>query len=138
MFSILQAVTAAFGDGSPTQLYHAYMAQVALGTPPTDKANIAKLLAAALKNKDSSLADSGYAFNLAATALDGKDAKQIFDMIEDAVVQADEVDGKMLQFEGKQFCRNKYVCMALNCILNCAVTVMYFDRSAYFPICRWP
>ena len=82
------------------------MAQVALGTAPSDKAsaaNIAKLLTAALKNHDSSLADSGYAFNLAAIALDAKDAKAIFDLIEDAVVQADEVDGKMLQFEGKYF-----------------------------------
>ena len=78
------------------------MTQVALGTtPPPDKANVAKLLKAALKTQDSSLADSGYAFNLAAAALDAKDAKDIFDSIEDAVVQADEVDGKMLQFEGK-------------------------------------
>ena len=69
-------------------------------TPPPDKKNIAKLLSAALKNHDSSLADSGYAFNLASVALDGKEAKDIFDLIEDAVVQADEVDGKMLQFEG--------------------------------------
>ena len=78
------------------------MAQIALGsTPPPDKANVAKLLSAALKSHESSLADSGYAFNLAAIALDGKEAKGIFDLIEDAVVQADEVDGKMLQFEGK-------------------------------------
>ena len=76
------------------------MTHVALGTPPPDKKNIAKLLSAALKNHDSSLADSGYAFNLASVALDGKEAKDIFDLIEDAVVQADEVDGKMLQFEG--------------------------------------
>ena len=97
-------MTSALADGSPTHLYHAYMTQMALGsTPPPDKANVAKLLAAALKNQDSSLADSGYAFNLAAVALDSKDAKGIFDMIEDAVVQADEVDGKMLQFEGKLY-----------------------------------
>jgi len=76
------------------------MTQISLGANPPDKANIAKLLTAALKNHDSSLADSGYAFNLAAMALDAKEAKGIFDLIEDAVVQADEVDGKMLQFEG--------------------------------------
>ena len=77
------------------------MAQVALGTtPPPDKAKVAKRLTDALKTHDS-LADSGYAFNLAAAALDAKDAKGIFDLIEDAVVQADEVDGKMLQFEGR-------------------------------------
>ena len=76
------------------------MAQISLGATLPDKANIAKLLTAALKNHDSSLADSGYAFNLAAMALDAKEAKGIFDLIEDAVVQADEVDGKMLQFEG--------------------------------------
>ena len=96
-----KAVSSALADGSPTQLYHAYMAQIATGASPApDKANIAKLLSAALKNHDSSLADSGYAFNLAAMALDGKEAKAIFDLIEDAVVQADEVDQKMLQFEG--------------------------------------
>lgn len=99
-----KAVTTASVDVSPTHLYHAYMAQVALGTAlPSDKAyatKIAKTLTAALKNHDSSLADSGYAFNLAAVALDAKDAKVVFDLIEDAVVQADEVDGKMLQFEG--------------------------------------
>lgn len=95
-----KAVTNALVDGSPTHLYHAYMAQISLGATLPDKANIAKLLTAALKNHDSSLADSGYAFNLAAMALDAKEAKGIFDLIEDAVVQADEVDGKMLQFEG--------------------------------------
>ena len=79
------------------------MVQVALGTtPPPDKANLAKLLTAALKKHDT-LADSGYAFNLAAVALDAKDAKVIFDLIEDAVVQADEVDGKMLQFEAEEY-----------------------------------
>ena len=77
------------------------MTQTALGTSPSpDKANVAKLLVAAMKNKDSSLSDSGYAFSLAAVALDAKDAKAIFDLIEDAIVQADEVDGQMLQFEG--------------------------------------
>merc|ERR1719362_2701737 len=51
-----KAVASASIDGSPTHLYHAYMAQVALGTAPSDKAsaaNIAKLLTAALKNHDS-------------------------------------------------------------------------------------
>ena len=92
------------------------MAQIALGVnPPPDKANIAKLLTAALKNHDSSLADSGYAFNLAAMALDAKGAKGIFDLIEDAVVQADEVDGKMLQFEGK--CPKNTYCNRLQSII---------------------
>ena len=92
------------------------MAQVALGTtPPPDKKNIAKLLSTALKNHDSSLADSGYAFNLASVALDGKEAKDIFDLIEDAVVQADEVDGKMLQFEGIVIIKNSLTWCNLHC-----------------------
>ena len=40
-----------------------------------------------------------YAFNLAASdeLMDAKEAGVVYDRIEDAIVQADEVDGKMLQ-----------------------------------------
>jgi oligosaccharyltransferase complex subunit delta (ribophorin II) len=40
----------------------------------------------------------GYLFHLA--SLLGAQGKFAFDRIEDAIVQADEVDGKVLQFEG--------------------------------------
>ena len=48
--------------------------------------------------KDDSLLSLGLAFHTA-SLLDG-DLSKFFDRIEDAVVQADEVDGKLLQFEG--------------------------------------
>ena len=54
-------------------------------------------LAKAVK-KDDSLLSLGLAFHTA-SLLDG-DLSKFFDRIEDAVVQADEVDGKLLQFEG--------------------------------------
>lgn len=40
----------------------------------------------------------GYLFHLA--SLLGAQGKFAFDRIEDAIVQADEIDGKILQFEG--------------------------------------
>lgn len=40
----------------------------------------------------------GYAFHIG-SAVSG-DVSSLYDRIEDAVVQADEVDGRMLQFEG--------------------------------------
>ena len=65
---------------------------------PLDSAGISKALTAALK-KDDSLTALGQAFH-AASHLDAKSASPFFDRVEDAIVQADEVDGKMLQFEG--------------------------------------
>ena len=73
------------------------MAQIGLGQA-LDKAAVAKVLAAALK-KDDSVSNMGYAFSLAAQ-LNTADVKSVFEGVEDAIVQADEVDGKMLQFEG--------------------------------------
>ncbi|XP_005176537.1 dolichyl-diphosphooligosaccharide--protein glycosyltransferase subunit 2 isoform X1 [Musca domestica] len=63
----------------------------------TTKAKIVKNLQDILK-KDDTLTNLGYAFNVA-TEL-GPSASFIADRIEDAIVQADEVDGKLLQFEG--------------------------------------
>lgn len=73
------------------------MAQRALGSK-LDSATIYKALNAGIK-KDDSITNLGYAFQIA-SVVDGADAKGIFDRIEDAIVQADEVDEKMLQFEG--------------------------------------
>ena len=97
-----QAVkTALSSDGSVGNLYYATLAQLSLGQA-VDKAGLAKVLASALK-KDDSVTNLGYAFNLAADVLDAKDgaAAPFYDRIEDAIVQADEVDGKMLQVGGK-------------------------------------
>lgn len=40
----------------------------------------------------------GYAFHVAAAL--GPEGRTIFDRIQDAIAQADEVDGRFLQFEG--------------------------------------
>lgn len=65
--------------------------------PEETKAKVAKNLLAILK-KDDSLTSLGYAFSI---ALDlGSHGQSIVDRVEDAIAQADEVDGKMLQFEG--------------------------------------
>jgi len=93
-----QAVAAAMtSDGSAGNLYYASMANINLGQA-IDKASTAKVLAAALK-KDDGVANLGYAFNLA-SQLNAADVKSVFERVEDAIVQADTVDDKMLQFEG--------------------------------------
>uniref|UniRef100_A0A1A9WP29 Dolichyl-diphosphooligosaccharide--protein glycosyltransferase subunit 2 n=1 Tax=Glossina brevipalpis TaxID=37001 RepID=A0A1A9WP29_9MUSC len=48
--------------------------------------------------KEDSLTSLGYAFNVASEL--GSESEFVTERIEDAMVQADEVDGKMLQFEG--------------------------------------
>lgn len=58
---------------------------------------IAKNLKNILK-KDDSLSSLGYAFYIASEI--GTPTAFVADRVEDAIVQADEVDGKMLQFEG--------------------------------------
>lgn len=65
--------------------------------PEETKAKVAKNLLALLK-KDDSLTSLGYSFHLAVDL--GSHASSIVDRIEDAIAQADEVDGRMLQFEG--------------------------------------
>lgn len=91
------AVAASLGDGATTaSIFFAANTLVSTGTA-LDSAKVSKSLTAALK-KDDSLLSLGLAFHTA-SLLDG-DLTKFFDRIEDAVVQADEVDGKMLQFEG--------------------------------------
>ncbi|CAB3360708.1 Hypothetical predicted protein [Cloeon dipterum] len=84
-------------ETSIPNLYFAYQGLVSLGQTPKDVSKLAKNLQAAIK-KDDSLLNLGYLFHLA--ALLGNNGKFAFDRIEDAIVQADEVDGKILQFEG--------------------------------------
>lgn len=71
-----------------------------MGSLPKDAANLEKIsknLQNILK-KDDSLISLGYAFYIAAEL--GAPAAFVAERVEDAIVQADEVDGKMLQFEG--------------------------------------
>lgn len=91
------AVASSLGEGATTaSLFFAAKTQASVGAK-LDSAAVKKGLTAALK-KDDTLLSLGLAFHTAAM-LDG-DLTKFFDRIEDAVVQADEVDGKMLQFEG--------------------------------------
>ena len=90
------AVTAALEGSSTGSIFFAAKTQAATGAKLSSEA-IKKSLAAALK-KDDNLLSLGLAFHTAAM-LDG-DVAQFFDRIEDAIVQADEVNGEMLQFEG--------------------------------------
>ena len=81
-------------------MYYNYFAQKALDPSFLQapiKEKLAKNLQALLK-KDDSLQSLGFGFYLASEL--GTPAAFAIDRIEDAIAQADEVDGKMLQFEG--------------------------------------
>nr|CAG4643161.1 EOG090X04WQ [Ilyocryptus agilis] len=82
--------------GSVSELFFATGALSSLGYG-IDAPSVLKALNSALK-KDDSIASLGQAFHIAAS-LDG-DVSSIFSRIEDVIVQADQVDGRMLQFEG--------------------------------------
>merc|ERR1719445_2765238 len=91
------AVKAGLGDGATSaSIFFAAKTQAATGGKLNSEA-VKKSLAAALK-KDDTLLSLGLAFHTA-SMLDG-DLGQFFERIEDAVVQADEVNGELLQFEG--------------------------------------
>ncbi|KAK3880325.1 hypothetical protein Pcinc_015204 [Petrolisthes cinctipes] len=93
----IQAVSEAIREGASSQeLYHAVTAATNLGVA-LDTAKVLRATQLALK-KDDSVLSLGYAFHVGAQ-LKGE-VGSIFERIEDAVVQADEVDGRMLQFEG--------------------------------------
>lgn len=78
-------------------LYYAVQALNNIGQKKGEAAKLIKTLQAALK-KDDSLLNLGYSFHIAAQL--GTDGTFAFDRIEDAIVQADEVDSRFLQFEG--------------------------------------
>ncbi|XP_071633205.1 dolichyl-diphosphooligosaccharide--protein glycosyltransferase subunit 2 isoform X2 [Temnothorax longispinosus] len=92
--SVIQKDTSTISD-----LYYAVSGLTALSQeiPSTRIDKLVKLIQAALR-KDDSLWNLGYVFHIAADI--GTPAAFAFDRIEDAVVQADEVDGQYLQFEG--------------------------------------
>ncbi|XP_042210063.1 dolichyl-diphosphooligosaccharide--protein glycosyltransferase subunit 2-like isoform X2 [Homarus americanus] len=95
--SSIQAVSEAIREGASSQeLFHAVSAATNLGVE-LDTAKVLRATQMALK-KDDSVLSLGYAFHVGAQ-LKGE-VGSIFERIEDAIVQADEVDGRMLQFEG--------------------------------------
>ncbi|ENN71956.1 dolichyl-diphosphooligosaccharide--protein glycosyltransferase subunit 2 [Dendroctonus ponderosae] len=78
-------------------LHYAATVLVSVGQQVPNGAKIAQLAQAQLKTDDSVVA-LGHALHLA--ALLGDSGKFIIERIEDIVVQADEIDGKLLQWEG--------------------------------------
>merc|ERR1740129_2563730 len=90
------AVASALEGTSSASIFFAAKTQAATGAKLNSEA-VKKSLTAALK-KDDSLLNLGLAFHTA-SMLEG-DLGQFFERIEDAVVQADEVNGELLQFEG--------------------------------------
>ncbi|XP_069960672.1 dolichyl-diphosphooligosaccharide--protein glycosyltransferase subunit 2 isoform X1 [Cherax quadricarinatus] len=93
----VQAVSDAIREGASSQeLFHAVTAAANLGVD-LDTAKVLRATQMALK-KDDSVLSLGYAFHVGAQ-LKGE-VGSIFERIEDAIVQADEVDGRILQFEG--------------------------------------
>ncbi|XP_030558652.1 dolichyl-diphosphooligosaccharide--protein glycosyltransferase subunit 2 [Drosophila novamexicana] len=85
--------------GTTQEIYYRVVTHKALGVQVSEAAQskIVKRLQELLK-RDDTLSGLGYAFNVAIQL--GPSASFIANRIEDAVVQADEVDGKLLQFEG--------------------------------------
>lgn len=84
-------------DANIQDLYYAVSGLAALGQKPQDVSKLVKTVQAIIKKNDS-LANLGYLFHIASFL--GNDGAFAFDRIEDAIVQADEVDSKYLQYEG--------------------------------------
>ncbi|XP_063978196.1 dolichyl-diphosphooligosaccharide--protein glycosyltransferase subunit 2 [Diachasmimorpha longicaudata] len=99
--TLTQALTAVIQDGSSTilDLYHAISAYVSLSQKLTDP-TVTKLVnnLKTILKKEESISNFGYVFHIASML--GPAGSFAVDRIEDVVVQADEVDGKYLQFEG--------------------------------------
>lgn len=84
-------------SASLSEVYYASQALSIFSQKIPDPAKIAKNMKSILK-KDDSLINLGYAFHIA-TVL-GPEGSFMLERIEDVIVQADEIDGKYLQFEG--------------------------------------
>jgi oligosaccharyltransferase complex subunit delta (ribophorin II) len=100
--TILDNLKSSFSNDfvSAQDLYFAYFTQKTVDEKVLDeptKTKIGKNLAGILK-KDDSLQNLGYGFYIAAEL--GAPGSFVVDRVEDAIVQADEVNGQMLQFEG--------------------------------------
>jgi len=89
-------LTEALGSSSTKEIYMAVAAS-SVSKVPVDNAKILTALEEALKTDETAIS-YGYAF-LAASKLSG-DLKKIYDLIEDVIAQADEVDEQFLQFDG--------------------------------------
>lgn len=85
--------------GTTQEIYYRLVSHKILGVQVNEatQAKLAKRLQELLK-MDDSLSGLGYGFNAAIEL--GASASFVASRIEDAIVQADEVDGKLLQFEG--------------------------------------
>jgi len=85
--------------GSSQEIFYRVVTHKVLGVEINEatQEKLVKRLQELLK-KDDTLSGLGYAFNVA--PLLGASASFIANRVEDAIVQADEVDGKLLQFEG--------------------------------------
>lgn len=81
-----------------TDLYYAVNIYKLLGQKLTPHVSHIKSVLQALLKKDDSISNLGYSFHVASHL--GNDGIFAFERIEDAIVQADEVDGRYLQFEG--------------------------------------
>jgi len=103
-------------ESSVQELYQGTLSQLNLGQKICQSC-VVKSLTDALK-KDDGIASLGMAFNLAAN-LDKKEVAAIFERIEDAVVQADEINGKNLQFEGGLSVSSSVISGALCSCQNC-------------------
>lgn len=84
---------------SAQELYFTLLTRKSIGALENEeeKAAVVRNIQALLK-KDDSLSSLGYAFHAASRL--GSKAAPIGDWIEGAFAQADEIDGKMLQFDG--------------------------------------
>lgn len=87
------------GYTTAMEIYQTLATRRSLSIQLTDahKQSLAKNLLAILR-KDDSLTSLGYAFNVAAEL--GAPAAAVADYVEGAIAQADEIDGKQMQFEG--------------------------------------
>lgn len=98
LISTLNAVVES-SSSSIADYYHVASAHAALGRKidSTIAAKLSKILIAAAK-KEESLLNLGYIFHIASEL--GPAGNFAINKVEDTIVQADEVDGKFLQFEG--------------------------------------
>lgn len=99
--AVLDAIKTSFTKdiSTPQEIYYNFFAAKAINFNLDEgtKQKLAKNLQTLLK-KDDSLNNLGYSFAVAAEL--GSAGTFAYDRVEDAIVQADEVDGKYLQFEG--------------------------------------
>lgn len=97
--AITKALTAVIDKESSTilELHYAINSLTTLSQKLPDASKVVKSVQATLK-KDDSLLNLGYVFNIAADL--GNAGAFAFDKIEETISQADEVDGRFLQFEG--------------------------------------